>query len=138
MSDSNIRITATVRAAIETHALESQPQECCGLLSGTNDVISQTYRLRNQAENPLTNYFAAPDDLFRAMQQMREAGESLRGIYHSHPRSSAYPSPTDVEMAFYPEAIYFIISLAPRPELRAYRIHHSQIEEVKFAVIDAA
>jgi proteasome lid subunit RPN8/RPN11 len=72
------------------------------------------------------------------MRRMREAGHQMFGIYHSHPRSKAYPSPTDVKMAFYPEAIYFIISLEPGIELRAYRIINLQIEEVGFAVAELA
>ena len=138
MSESTIRITETVRAAIEGHALETSPQECCGLLSGRKNLIDTTHRLRNAANNPLTNYFAAPDDLFQAMRRIRQAGQELLGIYHSHPRSRAYPSATDVEMAFYPEAVYFIISLEPRIELRAFRIINSQVEEVEFAVVELA
>jgi proteasome lid subunit RPN8/RPN11 len=133
-----IRLTESAFTAIERHALEANPEECCGLLSGTERLILNTHPLRNDADSPLTNYFASPEDLFKAMRRMREAGHEMVGIYHSHPRSRAYPSPTDVKMAFYPEAVYFIISLEPRIELRAFRIINSQVEEVEFAVVELA
>lgn len=134
MRDSTISITDEVKAAIEKQALESSPHECCGLLSGKDNLIVTIHPLRNTAHTPLTNYFASPEDMFKAMRRMREMRQEMLGIYHSHPRSKAYPSPTDVQMAFYPEAIYFIISLEPQIELRAFKINQSQIEEVKISV----
>jgi proteasome lid subunit RPN8/RPN11 len=126
-----IRITEAVRVAIEDHALKSQPAECCGLLSGPDSVITDIHPLRNDAKRPETRYFATPEDLFAATRRIREAGQSLLGVYHSHPRTPAYPSASDVEMAFYPEAFYFIVSLEPRVEVRAFKIEGSKIEEVE-------
>ncbi|HJQ68676.1 MAG TPA: M67 family metallopeptidase [Blastocatellia bacterium] len=135
-NDKAIHITGDVRAAIERHALESRPQECCGLLSGKNGLITDTHPLRNDADRPETRYFASPEDLFSAMRRIREAGQTLLGIYHSHPRAQPYPSAADVEMAFYPEAIYFIISLEPRVDLRAFRIEGARIDSVDVAVLN--
>src|SRR5689334_24226538 len=87
LSDSMIRITEGVRASVEQSALQSNPHECCGLLSGRGNLILQTHPLRNEATSPLTNYFASPEDMFKAMRRMREAGQEMLGIYHSHPRS---------------------------------------------------
>lgn len=126
-----IRITEAVRLAIEDHALRSRPAECCGLLSGKNCLITDIHPLHNDADKPETRYFATPEELFAAMRRIREAGQSLLGVYHSHPRTPAYPSASDVEMAFYPEALYFIISLEPRVELRAFKIEESRIEDVE-------
>jgi proteasome lid subunit RPN8/RPN11 len=126
-----IRITEGVRLAIEDHAIRSRPAECCGLLSGGNGLITEIHHLRNDAEKPETRYFATPEELFAAMRRIREAGQSLLGVYHSHPRTAAYPSASDVEMAFYPDALYFIISLEPRVELRAFKIEESRIEDVE-------
>lgn len=131
MSDRFITITDTVRAAIQEHALLARPSECCGLLSGSNGLITDIHPLRNDAEKPETRYFATPEELFAAMRRIRETGQSLLGVYHSHPRTQAYPSASDVEMAFYPEACYFIISLDPQVELRAFKIEDSRIEDVQ-------
>ncbi len=138
MSHHLINITEEVKAAIEKHALESRPYECCGLLAGIGNLLLAAHPLRNQAETPESKYFASPEDMFQAMRRMRDAGHAMLGIYHSHPRTAAYPSPTDVEMAFYPEAIYFIISLEPRIQLRAFKINNSIIEEVIFRVLEEA
>jgi proteasome lid subunit RPN8/RPN11 len=110
---------------IITHARETEPQECCGLIGGTANGLAQTiYRLRNVAGDPLVAYEAAPEDLFNAQRAMRERGEHLLAIYHSHPRSKdPRPSETDVRLAYYPSAVYFIVGLGgDEPVLRAFRI----------------
>ena len=92
------------------HSRACAPAECCGLLGGRAGEAASVYPLRNVARDPVVTYEAAPEELFDAQRQMRERGEGLVGIYHSHPRSSdPAPSPTDVRLAFYPAAIYFII-----------------------------
>jgi len=80
--------------------------------------------MRNIAADPLVTYEAAPEDLFVAQRAMRERGEQLLAIYHSHPRSAdPKPSETDVRLAYYPSAVYFIVGLGSEgPFLRAFRI----------------
>jgi proteasome lid subunit RPN8/RPN11 len=67
----------------------------------------------------------------RAMLEMDELGWDLGAIYHSHPRTPAYPSATDIKLAFFPEAAYVILSLArrDRPDVRAFRIVSGQVSE---------
>ena len=129
-----MKITEAVRAAMIEHARSTLPAECCGLLSGANGVITDRHPLRNDADRPETRYFATPEELFAAMRRIRDADQKLLGIYHSHPRTPAYPSSADVEMAFYPEAVYFIISLEPRVDLRAYRIGGAKIDSVEVVI----
>ena len=124
---STIRISLSEAQVDEiiAHAREASPAECCGLIGGLIEGKAQTiYRTRNVADDPLTTYEAAPEDLFAAQRAMRENGEQLLAIYHSHPRSSdPQPSPTDVRLAYYPSAVYLIVGLgAPEPCLRAFRI----------------
>lgn len=135
MSTVSISITEAVRQSIESYARQALPTECCGLLSGSNRLVTHAHPLRNMAADPEKRYFAAPEDLFEAMRSIRDSGQSLVGIYHSHPRRPAYPSPTDVEMAFYPDALYFIMALEPQADLRAYRIIDSKIEGVPILVL---
>jgi len=130
----SVRITAAVRTAMEREAITWRPSECCGLLSGEDSVITDIHPLRNDAQTPETRYSAAPEDLFAATRKIRESGHKMLGIYHSHPRTAPYPSPSDVEMAFYPEAVYFIVALEPRVELRAYRIRDSKIQDLTLEV----
>jgi len=109
---------------IIAHARASDPNECCGLIGGTDAGTQTVYQLRNLTTEPLSNYEAAPEDLFAAQREMRERGEELLGIYHSHPRSNdPKPSETDVRLAYYPSAVYFIVGLGgEEPCLRAFRI----------------
>ncbi|HEY9231240.1 MAG TPA: M67 family metallopeptidase [Blastocatellia bacterium] len=129
-----MKVTEMVRAAMIDHAYGALPAECCGLLSGTDGVITDCHPLRNVADRPETRYYATPEELFAAMRRIRDAQQKLLGIYHSHPRTPAYPSAADVEMAFYPEAAYFIISLEPQVDVRAYRIEGARIETVQVVV----
>ena len=114
---------------IIAHAREASPAECCGLIGGLIEGRAQTiYRARNVAGDPLTSYEAAPEDLFAAQRAMRERGEQLLAIYHSHPRADTpTPSAKDVRLAYYPSAVYFIVGLGgEQPNLRAFRISESE------------
>ena len=108
-------------------ARAARPAECCGLISGLSDASSAqaVYPLRNVARAPVVSYEAAPEELFAAQRRMRERGEILLAIYHSHPRAAdPAPSERDVELAFYPSAVYFIIGFdeAGAGVLRAFHI----------------
>jgi len=129
-----VNITGQVKEAIERHALEARPAECCGLLAGDGRLISSVYPLRNEAANSESRYFASPEDLFAAMSTMRRQSQTMMGIYHSHPKSPAYPSNSDVELAFYSDSIYFIVSLAAGVEMRAFRIDNGQITGVEIVI----
>ena len=122
------------------HAREAAPAECCGLIGGDDQGRARTiYSLRNIAADPLVGYEAAPEELFAAQRQMRTAGEDLLAIYHSHPRArEPAPSDTDVRLAYYPAATYFIIGLGgPEPLLRAFRIHEREQrwEQVEYEIV---
>ena len=126
---------------MEAHAHELSPAECCGLIGRAEEGrASAVYRLRNVARDPLVAYEAAPEDLFAAQRLMRERGEYLLGIYHSHPRSrEPQPSLTDVRLAFYPEAVYFIIGLdGTSATLRAFRLseREGRWERIEYGVVD--
>jgi proteasome lid subunit RPN8/RPN11 len=138
-----IRLEKAHLEAIIAHAREASPHECCGLIGGTNDGTAQTiYRTRNVAAEPLVAYEAAPEDLFAAQRAMRERGEQLLAIYHSHPRASnPEPSETDVRLAYYPSAVYFIVGLGgAEPYLRAFRIseREERWEPAEYQVMIAA
>jgi [CysO sulfur-carrier protein]-S-L-cysteine hydrolase len=122
---SDFKIPQTLVEEMYAHARECAPGECCGLLGGAGDRAATVYRLRNVAPRPEVAYEAAPEELFEAQRRMRARGETLVGVYHSHPRSSdPEPSRTDVRLAFYPEAFYLIIGFDEAGEcvLRAFRI----------------
>jgi [CysO sulfur-carrier protein]-S-L-cysteine hydrolase len=125
---------------ILAHARAESPKECCGLVGGANDGRAQTlYRLRNVASDPLIAYETAPEELFAAQRSMRERGEQLLAIYHSHPQSTdPAPSKTDVRLAYYPAAVYLIIGLGGRERLRAFLIseREGRWEEVEYQIAE--
>jgi proteasome lid subunit RPN8/RPN11 len=67
---------------------------------------------------------------------MREQGEELFGIYHSHPHSPAEPSDTDLRQAGYPEALYLIVSLNTKGvlEMRGFRLRDGQATPVHLEI----
>ncbi len=134
-----IRISQTHVNDLIEHARKTDPHECCGLIGGSDDCTKTVYPLLNIATDPLVTYEAAPEDLFAAQRAMRDCGEQLLAIYHSHPRSAdPEPSATDVRLAYYPSAVYFIVGLAgEEPRLRAFRIseREGRWEPVEFNVI---
>jgi proteasome lid subunit RPN8/RPN11 len=128
-------------AAIVAHAQETVPLECCGLIGGSADGRAEkVYRLSNVAANPDLAYEAAPEELFAAQREMRSRSEQLLAIYHSHPRATdAVPSDTDVRLAYYPDAVYVIVSLAgAEPVVKAFCISErdQSWEAVEYEVWD--
>jgi proteasome lid subunit RPN8/RPN11 len=114
---------------LRAHAREARPAECCGLAGGVGGVARTIYRLANVAADPLSSYEAAPRELFEAQRLMRERGEELLAIYHSHPRSSdPSPSERDVRQAYYPRAVHLIVGFAPSGAcvVRAFRLYEAE------------
>lgn len=127
--------------AMIAHAREAAPAECCGLIGGVSGTqASSFYRLRNVTAEPELRYEAAPEDLFAAQREMRQRGEELLAIYHSHPRAvEPTPSETDVRQAFYPSATYLIIGLGGSgPIVRAFSISEREHRwhEVEYEIGD--
>lgn len=105
------------------HAREADGLECCGLVAARAGVPSRLIRCANVADQPAVRYRIDPREQLAAFRSMEAAGEDLFAIYHSHPASTPYPSATDRAEAFYPEAVYVLVSLRSGvPEMRGFRI----------------
>jgi len=126
------RIPEPVARALIEHAQAEYPKECCGLLAGPAGEAREVLRLTNVDPDPVMRYNADPKELKKAFDEMYDKDWEFVSIYHSHTHTPAYPSPTDVARAFYPEAVYVLVSLADRahPDLRAFRIIEGRIEEL--------
>ena len=131
-----MKISGLVVEEILFHARQEAPKECCGLLSGEGDIITHRHPMRNVLESEV-RYSIDPHALFRFFKELRGAGLRHLGIYHSHPSSEAFPSPTDIEQAFYPHCNYLIVSLAPSsaPVLRAFRIMDQGVTEQELQIV---
>jgi len=116
-------LPAAVRDEIVAHAREAGRVECCGLVAGRAGVATRVIRCANVAEAPAVRYRIDPREQLEAFRSLDAAGEDLVAIYHSHPASQPFPSPTDRIEAFYPDAVYVLVSLRTgAPEIAAYRI----------------
>jgi proteasome lid subunit RPN8/RPN11 len=128
-----IRVERKVLDVISDEAENLAPHEACGLLAGRDGIIQRAYPATNAAQDSKSRYEIAPEELFRLMRSIRDAGLELLGIYHSHPHSENVPSGHDIERAFYPEAAYFILSPHSRTAkpVRAYSIRNGQAIEME-------
>ncbi len=117
------------------HYAQSSPDlEICGLVGGKDGAPATCYPVRNAAEQPERRYLLDAEEHIAALRAMRERGEELLAIFHSHPQAPAEPSATDLELAAYPAALYLIVSLNTKGvlELRGFRIDASRtVEEVE-------
>lgn len=106
------------------HAQRSPDQEVCGLIAARNGVPLRCYPVANASLTPARRFTMDPAAQIDAMRRMRDGGETLFGIYHSHPGTSALPSELDLAEAEYPQALYLIISLGTEGvlEMRGFRV----------------
>jgi [CysO sulfur-carrier protein]-S-L-cysteine hydrolase len=130
-----MRISEDLVDEIVAHAREDVPNECCGMIGGSDGTATTVYRARNAEASPL-RYSLDAQDQFRIMKEIEERGEELIGIYHSHTSSAAYPSQTDVNLATYPDAVYLIVSLenSDRPDIKGFWIRDGKIDESELVV----
>ena len=112
------------------HAMAGRPNEACGMLAGKGNRATKVYTATNAEASPV-RYLMEPKDQLHIMQDMEDHDWDLLGIFHSHTHTAAYPSQTDVSLAYYPDALYVIVSLADEahPVVRAFHSVDGQIRE---------
>ena len=108
------------------HSKSEDPNECCGILAGTNGDISKLYKIRNASPSPY-RYVMDPQEMLTSIQDADENGIDLVAFYHSHTHSPAYPSETDTRMAVesgWVDFCYVLVSLEDddKPVVRFYVI----------------
>ena len=112
MIDGVLRVAAEVAALIEEHGRDAYPNECCGALIGTGNVVSSGYQLPNTTEEgPRRRFLVRPSDYRAAEKRATKLGQELLGFYHSHPDHPARPSQYDLDHAW-PVFAYVIIAIA--------------------------
>ena len=122
-------------ASLLAQAEAERPDEACGLLAGAAGQVRRVYPVENIAHSP-TAYEVNPSGQVAAFLDMEASGWELCGIYHSHPTGPAVPSPTDIAKAYYPEAVYIIISpdASGAWQARGFEIVDGQVREVALEV----
>ncbi len=124
-------MTGAQRDGLIAHAREEAPNECCGYLRGREGRVEEMFRAQNPRRSPY-GYELDPKSLLAA-NELDDQGYDV-AIYHSHPRSPAEPSQTDINLATYPHWTYLIVSLADEPHVRAWRIFDGRVEEEEIEV----
>ena len=114
-----------------------RPQEACGLIAGVRPSSGRRLIPMENVKASETEYEMDPSRLIGVLRGLRNSGEELVAIYHSHPFGPARPSRSDIERAYYPEAVQLIVSLADpeRPHAAAFRIVEGEVLEVELRVI---
>jgi proteasome lid subunit RPN8/RPN11 len=134
-----------IRAEMIEHARQDDPNEACGLIVGSGLAASGGQALRfvatrNAANSPF-RYEIDSIELLAVTLEADRNDEEIWGIVHSHTHTPARPSPTDIELAFYPDALYLLVSLddseadpaTGQPGIRAWRIVEGEVFEVELS-----
>jgi proteasome lid subunit RPN8/RPN11 len=129
-----MKLTPQQLEEMVAHAREDAPNECCGIVAAAGGQAQAVHRAINAAASPL-RYEIDSKDFLRIYKLIEDADQGIGAIYHSHTRSAAYPSQTDINLALWPDAIYIIVSLAGgEPDVKAFRIVDRQVTEVQLEV----
>ncbi len=120
---------------IAEQALREFPNECCGVIAGDAGVPVKVYAMKNANASSDTYRFDAQEQ-FEVFDELDDRGWDIWAIYHSHTHSEAYPSETDIKLAFYPDSRYLLLSLADReqPILRSFFIRDGEVTEEELTV----
>ena len=125
-----IVISQTQWRAMREHATAGSPEEACGILAGQGGHCVSVIILANVLRSA-TRYEVAPEELFQAFGTLARNGWELLAIFHSHPHGEAWPSPTDIANAYYPNSAYLILAPADDSWIcRAFHIHNGEVGEL--------
>jgi len=131
-----MRIARGLIDEMVAHARENLPNECCGMVGGSDGKGTSVIRVENSAASPL-RFEMDPQGQYDALKAIEEGGGELLAIYHSHTKSAAYPSQTDVNQAVnWPDAIYVIVSLEDpdSPDVKAYWLKDLKVADAELLV----
>jgi [CysO sulfur-carrier protein]-S-L-cysteine hydrolase len=131
-----VKVSQELIDEMVAHAREDLPNECCGMVGGRDGEAARVIRVDNAAASPL-RYEMDSKGQIQAYNAIEDNGEELLGIYHSHTKSAAYPSQTDVNQAVaWPDQIYLIVSLADpdAPDVKAFLLKDLKIADVPLDV----
>lgn len=118
-----VSIAGSLLTCMQKHAAQSPTAEVCGLLGARGGVPVSCFPVANTARDPTRRFEMDPRGQIDAMRAMRERGETLFAIYHSHPQGPPAPSAVDLHEAAYPQAVYLILSPGEHGfEVRAWRL----------------
>ncbi len=131
-----MKISRALVDEMVAHAREDLPNECCGMVAGLDGEATEVIRVENAAASPL-RYEMDPKAQYEAWKSIEDGGRELLAIYHSHTKSAAYPSQTDVNQAVaWPDQVYVIVSLADEdaPDVKGYFLKDLRIADAEISI----
>ena len=137
MTPTEIQIPRKLANQLLHLAQQSPKHEICGLVSSKNGLAQHCYPINNVADLPQQHFLLDASQQIAAMTEMRDLGQELFAIYHSHPTAPAVPSTQDLALSAYPAALYLIISLNTKGilEMRGFRINQESAQEIPLILI---
>lgn len=115
-------------------ARTAAPLEACGILSGIDGYV-QTHHPMTNADASAEHYSLIPEEQFAVAKAIRNAGETLLAVWHSHPATPARPSGEDIRLAVAPGVLHVILSVAgSKPEMRAFLIDDGKAEAAPITI----
>lgn len=148
MSSTSFRLLLPrqIHAEIVRHAKAELPNECCGLLAGTDSedgfvkTVTKSYPLVNELASPIA-YRSEARSIFAAHKDINRRGLTEVAVYHSHPTSAPFPSRKDLAENLMGDqvvhVVHVIVSLAMDvPEMRAWRLCEATYEEASLEISD--
>ena len=132
-----LKITRKIIDDIVTHGKLEAPLEACGYLAEKDGVICKSIAMKNVDASPI-HYSMDPKEQFNAVRNCREAGLTIRAVYHTHPETDAYPSAEDIKLAYDPGLSYVIVSLAgSKPTIHSFIIKKNDVIKEQIKIIGA-
>ncbi len=130
-----LRIPGAIYEAMVAHCQREAPLEACGILCGSAPEVRSIFPLRNMLASE-RRFSADPKDLIEADRLMRERGEVIVAIFHSHPRWKPVPSKTDLELNFHGTTPQVIVSLLEaEPQVRVWRLHPKSYRSLLWRIV---
>jgi len=132
-----VKISQLLLNEMIEHAQADDPDECCGLVGGIDGEALTVFRMENTAHSPLRYEMDSTEQL-KVYKKILEQGHEVVGIYHSHTRTAAYPSQTDINLASgWPDSVYFIVSLEnpAEPYVKGFWIRGNEVEDVDLQIV---
>lgn len=119
------------------HSKRELPFEACGILAGKESKVRKIYHMTN-TDRSEKKFMMEPKEQLRVLKDIRNLKLEMVGIYHSHTYTKAYPSVRDIELAFYPEVSYVIVSLKDieNPDIRSFKIKDEKIVEEELKILN--
>ena len=131
-----IKIRKDIYEEIVSHSKGNAPNESCGILAGKDRTVTKLYKMTNTESSPVS-FLMDPKEQLSVMKDMRASSLDMLGIYHSHPSTNAHPSAKDLDMAFYDDASYVIVSLQDKnkPVIQSFAVKGGKVEEEEVKII---